>query len=161
MNPYLLLKLLHIMAVIAFLGNITTGLFWMKRADKTSDPGIISFTMENIITSDRWFTIPGVIIITAGGIGAALYAATPILRTGWIFWPLVLFSLSGIIFSAKLVPLQKRIYQFTRGAKKENFQWDVYRSLLRQWEAWGLAALLAPAGALVMMVLKVPAGRGF
>ena len=32
---YLLIKLLHVIAVIAFLGNITTGLFWHAHAART------------------------------------------------------------------------------------------------------------------------------
>jgi uncharacterized membrane protein len=159
MNYYLLLKLVHIVAVIVFMGNIFTGLFWMRQADKTNDLSIISFTIKNIIKSDRWFTVPGVIIITAGGISAALYSSTPILRTGWIFWPIVLFTLSGIIFSWKLIPLQKKLFRFTCNSEKTD--WDIYRSTLHQWEAWGLGALLAPFGALVMMVLKIPVTRGF
>jgi len=161
MNHYLLLKLLHILAVIVFMGNIYTGLFWMKQADKTNDLRIISFTMKNIIKSDRWFTVPGVIIITAGGFAAAIYASTPILKTGWIFWPIVLFTLSGIIFSARLVPLQKKIYQITSAAAEDNFDWHSYRLRLKQWEMWGHIAILAPLAALVMMVLKIPLSRGF
>lgn len=161
MNAYLLLKLVHIIAVIVFMGNIYTGLFWMKQADKSSDAPVIAFTMGNIIRSDRWFTIPSVIIITAAGISAALYASTPILRTGWIFWPIVLFTLSGIIFSARLVPLQKKIYQFVRNNNINNTGRDGYRALLRQWETWGHIALLMPFAALVMMVLKFPVQRGF
>ena len=161
MNTYLLFKLIHIIAVIIFLGNIFTGLFWMKQANRTRDIGIISFTMKTVIRSDRWFTVPGVIIITAGGMAAALQANTPLLRTGWIFWPLVLFSLSGIIFSWKLVPLQKKIGRYSSLEEKEHFNWATYHSLFARWEAWGLVALLAPVAALVMMVLKVPLTRGF
>lgn len=161
MNTYVLFKLIHIIAVIIFLGNIFTGLFWMKQANHTRDTAIISFTMHTIIRSDRWFTVPGVIIITAGGMAAALHADTPILRTGWIFWPLVLFSLSGIVFSWKLVPLQKKIRQYTSREEKNHFNWTSYDSLFARWEAWGLIALLAPVAALVMMVLKIPVTRGF
>jgi uncharacterized membrane protein len=109
MNPYLLLKLIHIIAVIIFLGNIITGLFWMRKADKTNNRSIIAFTMKGIIDSDRLFTIPGVIIITIGGFAAAIQGGIPLLRTGWIFWPIVLFSLSGLAFAWKVVPLQKII----------------------------------------------------
>ena len=35
---YLALKLLHIVAVILFLGNITTGLFWHAHAARTKQP---------------------------------------------------------------------------------------------------------------------------
>lgn len=161
MNYYLLLKLLHIIAVIVFMGNIYTGLFWMKQADKSNDVLIISFTMKNIIKSDRRFTVPGVVIITIFGISAAFYTGIPLLRTGWIFWPIVMFTLSGIVFSVRLIPLQRKIYQITSPENRNDFDWNNYRQYLKQWELWGHIALLAPLGALIMMVLKIPVLRGF
>lgn len=161
MNAYALLKLVHIVAVIIFLGNIITGLFWMRLANRTKDLSIISFTMRGIIASDRWFTLPGVIIITAGGFSAAIAGGLPLLRTGWICWSIVLFSVSGIIFTAKLAPLQKRIVQLTRNTEDKKFNQDLYHATLKQWEIWGLIALLTPLAALVMMVLKVPVQSGF
>ncbi len=155
MQTYALLKLLHIAAVIMFLGNITTGLFWMKQADRTKDPVLIAFTMKTIIRSDKWFTIPGVLIITAGGFAAALHAGIPLLRTGWIFWPIVLFSVSGIIFGTKLAPLQKKIYNIAANHTTV-FDSVAYSRALYQWEIWGLAATLAPVVAMGMMVLKLP-----
>ena len=161
MNAYVLLKLVHIIAVIIFLGNIITGLFWMRIANKTNNLSIISFTMKGIITSDKWFTIPGVIIITAGGFSAAIEGGLPLIRTGWIFWSIVLFSLSGFIFTMKLAPLQKKILQLTETGKAAEFNHDLYQASLKRWEMWGLLALLTPLAALVMMILKIPAQSGF
>lgn len=161
MNAYVLLKLIHIIAVIIFLGNIITGLFWMRIANKTNNLSIISFTMKGIITSDKWFTIPGVIIIMAGGFSAAIEGGMPLLRTGWIFWAIVLFSLSGFIFTTKLAPLQKKIVQLTENIEASKFNPVLYQASLKQWEMWGLVALMTPLAALVMMVLKIPAQSGF
>ena len=160
MNTYALLKLIHVFAVIIFLGNIITGLFWMRIADKTNNLYIISHTIKGIITTDKLFTIPGVIIITIGGLSAAIHGGIPLLKTGWIFWSLVLFSLSGLIFTLKLAPLQKKIFQLTENNDMEKFSYDLYRTSLKQWEMWGLLALLTPLAALVMMVLKIPIRSG-
>jgi len=157
MNAYSFLKLIHVIAVIFFMGNIITGLFWMRQANKTGNFSIISFTMKGVIASDRWFTIPGVIIITAAGFSAAIQGGLPLLRTGWIFWSIVLFSLSGLIFTVKLVPLQKKILQITQNKPTEKSDIEIYRRHLQQWETWGLLALLTPFAAMVMMVLKIPA----
>ena len=160
MNIYSALKLLHLGAVILFLGNIITGLFWMRRADRTNDLSLISFTMKGIIASDKWFTIPGVIIITAGGFGAAVSGGLPLLRTGWIFWSIVLFSISGVVFAIKVVPLQQKVYKLTF-SEAEGFDWSLYRSQLKEWERWGLIALLTPLAAMAMMVLKIPVASIF
>jgi uncharacterized membrane protein len=155
MNTYTLLKMVHIIAVIFFMGNIITGLFWMKRADKTGDSSVISFAMKSVIASDRIFTIPGVLVITICGFGAAIDAGIPLLRTGWIFWSLVLFSLSGLIYGWKLVPLQKKISQLTDVSTGEQFNKNLYHSYFKQWESWGLIALLTPLVALAMMKIPV------
>ena len=154
-NIYTLLKFVHIAAVIIFLGNIITGLFWMRQADKTKNVSIISFAIRGIMTSDKWFTIPGVIVITAGGILAAIYGNIPLLRTGWIFWSIILFTLSGVVFSVKVAPLQQKIYRLTLNNSAE-FDWPQYRAKLMQWEIWSFIALITPIAATVMMVLKLP-----
>jgi uncharacterized membrane protein len=156
MTPmYQFLKLMHLAAVIIFLGNIITGLFWKAHADRTKDVRFIGHTMDGIIRADRWFTIPGVIVITAAGILAAIQAGLPILHTGWILWSLIAFSASGIAFAWKVAPLQKEIVALTRAG--ESFDWTLYRSKSLQWELWGLFAIVTPLAAVVMMVLKRPA----
>src|SRR5881628_593152 len=45
---YLALKVLHVMGVVAFLGNITTGLFWHAHAARTRDPKLLFHSMDGI-----------------------------------------------------------------------------------------------------------------
>lgn len=154
MNYYLILKAIHLLAVVAFLGNIVTGLFWMKFARKTNNISILHHTAAGIIASDRLFTIPGVLIITAGGFAAAIYGGIPLLRTGWIFWPILLFSLSGLFFAFKVVPLQVRMRKHLETG--DGFAWKGFDALLKQWEFWGFMAVITPIISFFMMILKWP-----
>lgn len=152
---YLLLKLLHIVSVVAFLGNITTGLFWHAHAAKTRDPAILAHTMDGIIRSDRWFTNPGVVGILVTGVWAAIEAGFPLLRTGWIAWSLALFGVSGVVFMVRVAPLQRQLRGLARASiGAEMFDYPAYRKLAIAWELWGAVALIAPLAALVLMVLK-------
>jgi len=152
---YLWLKLLHLVAVVAFLGNITTGLFWKLHADRTRDPRIIAHTFDGIIRSDRWFTIPGVVVILVGGIGAAIAGGIPLLGTGWILWSIVLFTISGLVFVIRVAPLQTQLRALAQaGAEQGSLDWARYHRLARTWELWGAVALVTPVAALVLMVLK-------
>ncbi len=154
---YVYLKLIHLIAVMLFLGNIITGLFWMRIAVRTKDLKIINFTMNGIIKADKYFTIPGVIIITAGGILAAVYGGFPILRTGWIFWSIIMFSISGLVFSFKLAPLQKKIYKLTLSREDaDDFDWGKFNKTYFEWDIWGFIAVITPLAAFVMMTLKIP-----
>lgn len=152
---YLLLKLLHVAAVIAFLGNITTGLFWHAHAARTRDPKLLAHAMDGIIRSDRLFTVPGVIVIIFSGVAAAIYGNFPLLRTGWILWTLVAFSVSGLIFVLRVAPLQRQLRALAEAGEQSGaFEYAMYRSLAVRWEAWGAVALLTPVAGLVLMVLK-------
>ncbi|HET9941447.1 MAG TPA: DUF2269 family protein, partial [Candidatus Eisenbacteria bacterium] len=147
-------KLLHIFAVVLFLGNITGGIFWKLFGDKTRDPRIIAHTMAGIIASDRLFTNPGAILILIGGITAALLGHYPILRTHWISSSIGLFALSGAAFGIRLVPLQRQLLAVARAGVEGTMDWDRYDKLSGQWKLWGMVALVAPLLAMVLMVLK-------
>ena len=148
-------KLFHIIGVVAFLGNITTGLFWHVHAARTRDPKILAHTMDGIIKADRIFTMPGVLVIIFAGFGGAGVKSLPILGTTWILWTIVLFSISGILFMARVVPIQKKLRALAQaGSQAGNFDYGAYHALAKQWELWGLLALLTPFAGLVLMVLK-------
>ena len=152
---YLAMKTLHVLAAVLFLGNIITGLFWKAHGDRTGDPRIIAHTLDGVIRSDRWFTIPGVLLILVSGFGAAGMAHLPILGTPWIAWAAVLFTLSGLAFVVQVAPLQVRLREMAAAAAAGGV-WNLpeYHSLSRRWELWGVFALLTPLAALVLMVYK-------
>ena len=156
MNIYLLFKVVHLLAVVAFLGNITTGLFWMKWAYKSKNIGYMQHAVSGIIASDKLFTIPGVVILTIGGFAAAIKGGLPLLSTGWIFWPIVLFSLSGLFFTVKVAPLQKKMKQCLETSSDDELKNQQFTVIMKQWEFWGALALLTPLISFFMMILKWP-----
>jgi uncharacterized membrane protein len=154
---YLTLKALHVIAVVMFLGNITTGLFWKEHADRTRDPRLIAHALAGIIASDRIFTVPGVLLITVAGLTTAIVGGIPLLRTGWVVWGIVMFALSGVAFMGWVAPLQKRMLKLMQtGVESGAPDWAAYARLSRVWGLWGAVALLLPLAVLILMVLKPP-----
>jgi uncharacterized membrane protein len=152
---YLALKLLHVAAVVLFLGNIFTGIFWKAHADRSGDPRIIAHALAGLIRSDRLFTVPGVVLIVLFGIGTATAGRLPLLRTGWILWSIILFSISGVAFGWQVAPLQRRMLALARAAADGGeFDRARYGALSRRWGLWGAVALLTPLAAMALMVLK-------
>lgn len=149
---YHVLQVVHVFAVILFMGNIITGLFWKFHADGTRNPIIVAHTMRGLIRADRWFTVPGVVVITVAGFLAAIEAGLPLLRTGWILWSIVAFSLSGVAFAWKVAPLQRQLLLLSENPAE--LDWSAYRSKSLQWELWGLFATFTPAAAVILMVWK-------
>jgi len=152
---YLWLKLIHVLAVVMFIGNIVTGVFWHKHAEKTRNPSLLAHTMDGVIRSDRLFTMPGVTLILATGILAAIRGGFPILGTGWILWTIVMFGISGLVFMFRLAPLQRKMKQHAEaGATSGSFDHDAYHRMSGQWDFWGAVATLTPLVGLALMVLK-------
>lgn len=152
---YIALKILHVAAVVIFLGNLVTGILWKLHGDETKDPVIIRHTMAGLIRADRWFTIPGVVVILIAGFGAALIGGLPLLRTRWILAGIILFAISGLAYTRQVVPLQRQMLAVARsGVESATFDWDKYRVLSRRWNVWGTIALIAPVLAMIGMIAK-------
>lgn len=152
---YLTLKFLHIVGVILFLGNITTGVFWKAHADKSREPRIIAHALDGVIRSDRLFTIPGVLVIVVAGVAAAIIGGMPLLRTEWLAAGIILLTVAGIAFSARVAPLQRQMRDLARAnTDPATFDWAAYEKLSRDWAVWGAIALLAPFIAAALMVFK-------
>lgn len=152
---YLLLKTIHVLSVVLFLGNIITGLFWKAHADRTRDPKMSAHALAGVIRSDAWFTIPSVLAIIASGVALASMAGLPLIGTGWIAASLAAFGVSGILFAAILAPLQRRLLNEALGAEA-GAEWPsrAYRRMSLAWELVGLAAIALPLAALALMVFK-------
>lgn len=151
---YFALKGLHVLAVALFLGNIITGLLWKSHADRTGDPRIIEHTLHGIIRSDRWFTLPGTLVIILTGVLTALVSGLPILGTPWIAYSILLFVLSGLAFALQVAPLQQRMRALAASAGEGAWDSRLYRSLSLRWEIWGLFSIATPLGALALMIAK-------
>ena len=153
----LAIKAIHVLAVVLFLGNIITGVFWKVHADLTGDLRARVLALDGVIRSDRWFTVPGVLLIIASGVALAYLMGYPLLRTFWIAWSLVLFGISGVVFGVFLAPVQKKLLANARAGLTGSWDRVEYDRLSKSWTMWGTVATGAPVGALFLMVMK-PAG---
>jgi len=149
---YNYLVLIHVIGVIVFLGNITIVPFWKVNAERTKDRLHILSTWQSIIRADKFFTMPGVVIILLFGLGAALHIGYNILETSWIFLSLILYVISGAVFMIKVGPIQKKVVALAQD--ENNFSWDEYFNLARHWNFWGSIATLTPWFAVILMVIK-------
>lgn len=153
MSTYLLLKFVHVVAVVLFLGNVSLGLFWVAHAERSGDPRLIAHAMDGVIRSDRWITWPGVSLIVLAGVAAAVEGGLPLLRTGWIACSIALFGLSGLVFGLFLAPLQRKIVAVASASGVEGLQ---LQRMLRSWHGLGWLSLLPLWLAVACMVLRVP-----
>ena len=152
---YLVWKLVHVLAVIMFVGNIATGILWKAHADRTRTPALIAHACAGLTRSDRLFTMPAVVLIVIAGIAAAITGNVSILGTGWILWSIVLFVISGLAFMLRVAPLQRQMQAIAvAGVNSGQIDWPTYQAATQSWKVWGAVALIAPLLAVVLMVLK-------
>jgi len=152
---YSLLKTVHIISVILFLGNIITGIFWMAHANRTRDARLQAHAMAGVIRSDAYFTIPAVVLILVTGIALAMSANLPIFGTGWIALALIAFGISGLLFGVVLAPMQRKLLHAAEVAG-DQAEWPsaAYSRMTVQWEVVGIIAILLPLAAVALMVFK-------
>lgn len=151
---YLIWKLVHVLSVILFVGNIVTGIFWATNAVRSNDYRAMESTFDGIIRADRWFTTPGVLGLLASGIVAAFLGELSILGTGWILWGVALLVISGAAFGMRVAPLQRELVRLARDAVHDEGAKASFREHYRSWQIWGSIAVLAPLVAVAVMVLK-------
>jgi uncharacterized membrane protein len=152
---YLTLKLLHVIAAIAFLGNITLGLFWQARAARTRDPKVLAYTLEGIARSDVFFTKPGAIGLLVTGLAIAWVGHFPLLETGWMLGTLVIFLAGGAIYGALAGPVRRQLLELAqRDAQAGTFSEAEHAALNRRFQQWVGIAWLTPVIGLALMVLK-------
>jgi uncharacterized membrane protein len=150
---YLLLKSLHIVSVVLFLGNIITGVFWKVHADMTRDLRARAQALDGIIKADAVFTVPNVFVIVITGVATAYAGGIPILSTPWILGSIILFGISGAAF-AVVGPAQKKMLANVRAGIEGTWDEAGYAALSRRWTIWGAVSTAAPLLAVFLMVMK-------
>src|ERR1700730_3680611 len=67
MDPYLLLKSLHVLGVVIFLGNIIVTAVWKALADRTGSPAIVAYAQRLVNITYFAFTALGAALIAVTG----------------------------------------------------------------------------------------------
>lgn len=150
------LLLLHLLGVVAFFANAVAALFWQRRASRSGDPVVIAHTFRTLDAGDRWLTPVAVALIVASGIGLARILRLPLLGTGWILGSIAAFSLSGIVFATRVLPLQRRLAIWTTecAAADARFDRERYAREARRWSLWADLSLGLGLAAFVFMVVR-------
>ncbi len=153
MDYYQLLKSIHLLGVIIFLGNIIVTAVWKMLADRTKSPIVVAYAQRLVTITDFCFTAVGALLIYLsgyllasdfGGIGAVYW-----LTSGW--W---LFIVSGVIWVLILIPLQVKQAKLAKNfATKEDIP-KRYWTLSKYWAIFGVIATILPLANLYFMVFK-------
>lgn len=143
---------MHVLGAILFMGNIVVGAAWMSLARRARQTEALRLGVRGIVLTDAMFTLPGAILLVLnGGI-----IATPYFRAhaGWVFVSLALFVVSGAVWGAVLVPIQRRLLSLLTAVPAGREVPGEVEALLQRWFRLGGVATLLPLIVLVLMVFK-------
>jgi uncharacterized membrane protein len=141
-----LLKTLHVLGAIVFVGNvIVTGLwaaiFWRARA--THD---FRRAARAIVLTDWAFTVGGGALLTTSGVLLALRRGLPLWGTPWIRDALVALAVSTLVWLLLLVPAQRTLQHTTEPATQSR--------AFHRWNVAGWSATVPLLYAVARMVWK-------
>jgi len=153
-NTYLLLKSLHILGIILFLGNIIITAWWKAMADKTKEPAIVAFAQRQVTLTDFIFTFGGVVLVSTTGIGNAVLHNMDYYSIKWLSWGYWLYVISGVIWVLILIPIQIVQAKMARVFVKNDKIPDNYWKLGKIWLIFGILATILPMINIYWMVFK-------
>ena len=151
---YLAFKVVHILGVVFFLGNIIVTGVWKVLADRTGEPRTIAYAQRLVTLTDWIFTLGGVILILIGAYGMVWTGGLNPLAPLWLIAAQSLLIASGIIWVVILILTQIKQAQAARAFADSGSIPDSYWRLSRRWIVWGTVATLLPLANLYFMVVK-------
>ena len=153
MSLYDALKIAHILGATVLLGTGAGIAFFMVMAHRTRDAVLVAHTAGIVVIADYLFTASAVVVQPITGAALAHLTGQPLL-SGWIFWSLVLYAVTGA-FWLPVVWMQSRMRDLARAAAAAGEPLPpAYHRLYRWWFAFGFPAFAAVLGIVVLMVTK-------
>lgn len=144
-----LLLFLHLLGAILLFGTYITAFTTKTLGERTRDPRILRHVYQVMNGVDRVVTPVSVVVLLASGFSLAVRAGIPILETGWLAWSLALFGVTGVLFIARALPIQRRLERMLADGEPNLVAYD---RLARQWSGWAGASLLLTIVILYLMI---------
>ena len=144
------LKIIHVLAVCLFLGNVVVSGTWAVLAERTSNYEVIAFSNRLVLITDALFTFTGSLVVVGTGflMGQRFGGAA---AQGWIAWSYALIGISGAIWALVLVPIQLRQRKILKRDKAITAE---YLRLSKIWQISGAVATVIPLPILYLMITK-------
>lgn len=153
LDPYVILKTLHVLGATVLIGTGAGIAFFMLIAHRTGDAATVAAVARIVVLADYVFTASAVVAQPITGLLLAHRAGIPVLE-GWVGWSIVLYLLIGALW-LPVVGMQVRMRDMAVAAAARNEALPpAYHRLFRTWFAFGVPAFVAIMGILWLMVAK-------
>ncbi len=153
MEPYLLVKWLHILSSVLIVGTGFGTAFYLFFANRSGNVAAIAVVSRLVVRADTWFTTPAVIFQPLSGFWLMQQAGWT-LTTPWIWQSIALFLFTGLCWLPVLWLQLKLRDMADQAARQAGPLPDRYWRFARYWETLGYPAFAAMLGVFYLMVAK-------
>jgi uncharacterized membrane protein len=147
MDPFVPLKVVHVLSAIVAVGANVTYAFWLRRAGLDRDRLI--YSIEGVRRLDRTIANPGYILLLLTGLGmvaTGLYS----FRSGWLAAALALYVLTALLGILAFAPaIRRQLAEAERDPRSE-----AYAAAAKRSNILGIATTAIVAVIVVLMVAK-------
>ena len=142
-------KILHILGVILFMGNMIVGPFWFLFAYYSKDKTLLKFANRLLQLTDLYLTIPGVALTVINGLFlASAFGGTR--NMPWLFYSIILLFVMWVL-SIPLIYLQEKMYSTIDNEPDNDTK---INKLLIRWGILGSIVMIPPTIIFYLMVVK-------
>ncbi|SEL13999.1 Uncharacterized membrane protein [Stigmatella aurantiaca] len=153
MSFQVLLRLLHLFAVVAFLGDIAVTAIWRLLADRTREPRVIVYALRLVLITDKYLLMPSSLVLVVTGLLLAHLRDIPIWSIPAYAVAQILFMLSGVLWNLVLRPIQGKQLAIAESLGASGERFDEYLLLTKRWLRWGILTMVCAFGSMALMVL--------
>lgn len=142
-------KVLHLIGVVLFMGNMIVGPVWFLFARYSSDLGLLRFAGRLLYLTDLYFTVPGIALTVLNGLcmASALGGSS---TQPWLFYSIVAMIVMWVL-SIPLVFLQEKLFKTIAEDADNEVK---INQLLVQWGVLGTLVTIPPSLVFYWMVMK-------
>jgi len=146
--PYYWHKILHIIGVVLFMGNMIVGPIWFLYAYYSKDKNLLKFAGKLLELTDVYLTIPGIALTVLNGLYlASVFGGTK--NQPWLFYSIILLFVMWAL-SIPLIYLQEKLYQ----SIDKEFDIKIIDTLLIRWGILGTIVMIPPSIVFYLMIVK-------
>jgi uncharacterized membrane protein len=111
---YLHAKLVHVLCVTLFFGNVVIGTLWETRSLLSHRAEVIRHTYQTVAWLDAFFTAPLILLSVVSGLVLAA-GLGGLFAIGWLTLAFALFIGSGVVWIAVDIPTQYQVKRLFAG----------------------------------------------
>lgn len=151
MSALSLLKTLHILSAMLFLGAGAMTAWYKLRVDRCDDVRVIVWYQREMVRADWLFTTPSAFLLPGTGVAMAWTMGLPLTHP-WLLWIYGAFALEGVLW-LPAVWIQIRMRSLAEQALAQDAALDPeFHRLGKIWRALGYPAFALAVVMVLMMV---------